>query len=262
MPTPREQLSEAMRKARLEAGFATHSKFAQRLNMSRPAISRAESPNQPIPSDPLLAAWARACGVPVEEFTEIVARAKNGTLEWFMPYLSAERVATSLRFWEPLLVPGLFQTEAYGRALLSVRRYTAEQLQALLDMRRERQQVIGRAAVTAVIDHRVLAHAIGSPEIMAEQCSHLADLVESGKTRLHVVPEGANIGLGGAHAIASHNGLITVSLTTTMRDITSTAPDVVEETTEAFDLALGASMPAVQSLEFVRTREDIWRARA
>jgi hypothetical protein len=91
---------------------------------------------------------------------------------------------------------------------------------------------------------------------------YLADLVESGKTRLHVVPEGANIGLGGAHAIASHNGLITVSLTTTMRDITSTAPDVVEETTEAFDLALGASMPAVQSLEFVRTREDIWRARA
>jgi len=192
VPTPREQLSEAMRNARLEAGFGTHSKLAKQMHLSRPAISRAESANQPVPSDVMLAAWAKACRVPIEEFTEIVQRAKSGTPEWFGPWLGAEQQATRLRFWEPIVVPGLLQTEAYMRAI--------ERSGDVVSQRLERQkQVIGRARVTAVIDHRVLAHAIGSAQVMAEQCGHIASLVERELVTLHVVSEGANAGLGGGH---------------------------------------------------------------
>jgi hypothetical protein len=48
-----------------------------------------------------------------------------------------------------------------------------------------------QADVTAVIDYRVLVHAIGSPAVMAAQCAHLADLVERYAVSLHVTPEGA-----------------------------------------------------------------------
>jgi Domain of unknown function (DUF5753) len=191
----------------------------------------------------------------VEEFTEIVARAKSGTAEWFMPYLSAERVATRLRFWAPLVVPGLLQSEGYMLAI--------ERSDDVVRTRLERQrQVIGRARITAVIDHRVLAFAIGSPAIMAAQCIHIASLVESRSVTLHVVPEGADTGLGGALALASAKSLVTVNMTTMTREITSTEAGMVEEAQAAYDLVLGMALPPVPSLEYVKKREAAWKGRS
>lgn len=143
--------------------------------------------------------------------------------------------------------------------MLTPREQLAETLHVVL-ARLERQQVIGRARVTAVIDHTVLLRCVGrSAQIMADQCAHLSALVESQVIRLHVVPEGGNVGLGGAFGIASKNGISTVSLTTAIRDVTSTAADVVDDTLNLFDVILGASLPAVASLEFLRTQEETWK---
>jgi transcriptional regulator with XRE-family HTH domain len=252
VPTPREQLAGILKQSRLEAGFESHGSLAKRLNVSRPVVSKAENPAQPVPSDALLAAWAGATGVGLDTLTDLAQRAKSGTPEWFMPYLTAEAQATTLRFWGPLLVPGLLQTEGYARA--------HEQAADVVKARLERQQVIGRARVTAVIDHTVLLRCVGgSPQIMADQCAHLSALVESQVIRLHVVPEGANVGLAGAFGIASKNGMSTVSLTTAIRDMTSTAADVVEDTLNLFEVILGASLPAVASLEFLRNQEETWK---
>jgi Domain of unknown function (DUF5753) len=229
--------------------------------MSRPVIAKAESSSQAVPSDPVLAAWAKATGADLQELTQLAQRAKSGVPAWFMDYRVAEQEATSLRLWAPLVVPGLLQTPGYARSLLSARRRTPEQLKALVDARIERQQVIKRSDVTAVIDHAVLARCIGSPAIMTEQCGHLASLVESQLISLHVVPEMGNIGLTAPFAIATKGGMSTVSLTASSRDITSTAPDVVDENTSLFDAILGASLPVVQSLEFVRTQEERWKER-
>jgi hypothetical protein len=153
-------------------------------------VTKAENPAHPVPSDAVLAAWAGATGVPLDALTDLAQRAKSGTPDWFMPYRAAEAEATTLRFWGPLLVPGLLQTEGYARA--------HEQSAEVVTARLERQQVIGRARVTAVIDHTVLLRCVGgSPQIMADQCAHLSALAESQVIRLHVVPEGANVGLGG-----------------------------------------------------------------
>lgn len=40
---------------------------------------------------------------------------------WFRPWAHIEAEATTLRWWEPLVIPGLFQTEYYARAILAVR---------------------------------------------------------------------------------------------------------------------------------------------
>ena len=254
MPTPREQLSEAMRNARLEAGFRTHRDLAKAMSTSRPAISRAESPNQAVPSVPLLTAWARACRVPVEEFLEIVERAKSGSPEWFGPWIGAEQEATRLRYWEPLVVPGICQPESYIRVL--------ERRDDAVRTRLERQkQVLGRAHVTVVIGYRVLAHGIGGPAVMAEACAHVAQLAESDLIALHVVPESAYIGLGGALAIASSRTSHTVLLTTMTREIASTEAGMIEEAQAAFELVLGAAMDVSQSVEFARTQEELWKQR-
>ena len=152
MPTPREQLAGILKESRLDAGFESHDALAKRLSVSRPVVSKAENPAQPVPSDALLAAWAGATGAPLDRLTELAQRAKSGTPEWFMPYRQAESQADILRCWSPVLVPGLVQTELYARAVLSAEQpRSAVRLAELVAARLERQQVLDRAHFTAVI---------------------------------------------------------------------------------------------------------------
>ena len=67
--TPREQLAETLRQARLDAGYPSHGALAKRLNVSRPVVTRAENPAHPCPSDAVLAAWAGATGVGLDTLT-------------------------------------------------------------------------------------------------------------------------------------------------------------------------------------------------
>jgi transcriptional regulator with XRE-family HTH domain len=260
VPTPREQLAAVLRQSRLDAGFDSHGTLAKRLNVSRPVISKAENPAQPVPSDALLAAWAGATGAGLDHLTDLARRAKSGTPDWFMSYRQAEAKATVLRCWAPLVVPGLLQCEAYARAMLAVEPYPPGELAELVAARLERQQVLGRARLTAVIDYAVLQRPIGSASVMAEQCAHLAAMAERPQITLHVVPEGTNVGLWGAFDIAARDGIATVNLTT-IQDVSSTAPGLVDETTRAWERILGAALPCAASVDFVRAQEDQWKQR-
>jgi len=90
VPTPREQLASLLRQSRLDAGYESHGALAKKLNVSRPVVSKAENPAQPVPSDAVLAAWAGATGVALDTLTDLAQRAKSGTPDWFMPYRQAE----------------------------------------------------------------------------------------------------------------------------------------------------------------------------
>lgn len=252
MVTAREQLSAKLKETRLAAGIDSQGKMAKALNLSRTSVVKAESPTGPVPSDAVLAAWSKVTGCDLAELMELAERVKSGTPEWFGPYLSAEQSATRLRFWAPAIFPGLLQPESYARAI--------EKSDAVVSHRLERQrQVLGRAQVTAAIDHRAFVHAIGSAAIMAEACGHLVKLAESEVISLHVVPEGANQGLGGHVAIASRGGHFTLALGTLVQDLTTTEATMVEKTLAAYDRLLGASLPEVQSVEYARQSETRWK---
>ena len=75
-----------------------------------------------------------------------------------------------------------------------------------------------------------------------------------------MVPEGTNVGLWGAFDIAARDGMATVNLTT-IRDVSSTASDLVDETTQSWERILGAAMPCAESVDFVRAQEDQWKKR-
>jgi transcriptional regulator with XRE-family HTH domain len=259
VPTPREQLANLLRQSRLDAGYESHGALAKRLNVSRPVVSKAENPAQPVPSDAVLAAWAGVTGAALDTLTDLAQRARSGTPDWFMPYRQAEAEASILRCWSPVLVPGLLQTESYMRAVMSVEPYTAERLDELVAARLERQAVIGRAYLTAVFDQHVLYRLIGSAPAMAEQCAHLAAIAERPNIALHVVPEGANVGLWGGFDLATRDHSTTVCLTT-LEDIPSTAPDLVGKVTVAFERILGAALPRIESHELIlKVAEEQWK---
>lgn len=262
MATPREQLADHLRQARINAGYKSHGPFAKRLSLSRSLISKAESATQPVPSDLTFTAWAEATDLNVDACRDLVNRIKSGSPEWFMPFLDKEASAVTLHYWSPMYVPGPFQTEFYAREVLSVDDYPPEKLAELVTTRMERKDVFGRARVTAVIDQHVLQRTIGSSAVMAEQCGYLAKMAEQPGIALHVMPEQANMALGSALSLAtSKDNTTTLCLTTVLEDLTTTAARQVGNATQVFDRLLGGAMPCAESLAFVRTMEDRWKAR-
>lgn len=259
MPTPREQLASVLRQSRLDAGFESHGSLAKRLTVSRPVVSKAENPAQPVPSDALLTAWAGATGAALDTLTDLAQRCKSGTPEWFMPYRQAEAEAKTIRCWAPMVVPGLAQCESYARAVLSAEPYSPDRLAELVAARIERQQVLSRAHLVAVLDSGVLKRCIGSASVMAEQCGYLAGLAERPNVSVHVVPEGTNTGAWAALDIATRGTTATVCLTTALEDVTTSAPDQVDTAMQAFDRILGAALPRAGSIDFIRTQEDQWK---
>jgi len=258
MATPREDLADMLREARISAGYGSQAALAKRLHVSRPLINRAESASQPIPSDAVLTAWAGVTGCPLDKLLELVERIRTGTPDWFMDYLIAEANATMLRYWQPLIVPGILQTPAYMRALFDGEGHLLDKIDELAAARMHRQDVIGRAHVAAVISQEVLYRLVGSPVIMGGQCGHLAKLAERPDIALHVLPEGTSMGLWGAFDIATRGGQVTVCLSA-IEDIPSTAEALVRKTSLAFEQLLGAALPRAESLARIRMAEETWK---
>jgi transcriptional regulator with XRE-family HTH domain len=71
MGTPREDLADKLKEARVNAGFGSQGALARKLNVSRSLITKAEIATHPVPSEPLIIAWASITGVPVEPLLEL-----------------------------------------------------------------------------------------------------------------------------------------------------------------------------------------------
>jgi transcriptional regulator with XRE-family HTH domain len=69
---------------------------------------------------------------------------------WFARWPDAESAARTLRSFEPLIIPGLLQTEDYARALLSTRvGESEEQIDAMVAARLARQAVLDQDTALA-----------------------------------------------------------------------------------------------------------------
>lgn len=259
--TPSEELAQLLKESRVRAGFRSQASLARELHLSRPVLSRAENPAHPPPSDDVLVAWARATDADLKELREISSRASGETPEWFVPYRAAESQATVIRCWGLDAVPGLFQTEGYARAILSADGHSPKRLAELVKGRLERQEVLTRARVIAVIDSRALRDPIGAPAVMAEQCARLARVAEMPDVSLYVVPEGVNTGVHAALDIAARGSAVTVCLSTALDDVTTTAPDQIDKAMVAFERLIGAALPLDGSLECLRHWEATWKER-
>jgi transcriptional regulator with XRE-family HTH domain len=124
---------------------------------------------------------------------------------WFADWVSNERVAVRLRGFEPLVVPGLLQTEAYARALLTGRiGGNGADIGERVGARIERQSILTRdddpPEFLAVVDEWVLRRPVGGATVMAEQVTHLIEAGQRPNVVVQVIPAttGVHDGLAGA----------------------------------------------------------------
>jgi hypothetical protein len=115
--------------------------------------------------------------------------------------------ATVLRWYEPLVVPGLLQAGEYARAILSARPDgnlddPDEQVAARL----ARQAILDRTGAPqlwCILNEGVLHRAIGGSKVMRSQLHRLAEVAEHPKTTIQVIRTGgAHAGLLGGFIIA------------------------------------------------------------
>jgi transcriptional regulator with XRE-family HTH domain len=261
MATPREQLANLLRQARLDAGYESHAALARRLNVSRPVISKAENPTSPTPSDAVLAAIAGATGAGLDELTKLAQQARSGPPGWFAGWTDdIEARASVIRWFEPSLVPGLIQTEAYARAVLSWKPESAS-TEANLESRLARQSVLDRAELRVVILETVLYREVGDAATMSEQIEHLLDVGGRPAVTLQVLPDIPAVAgsLGGAFAIASEGAADVATYSESIVEGTvHTDPDLVARAVRFFDWLRAEALPWAQTQDVLRKAGERW----
>jgi transcriptional regulator with XRE-family HTH domain len=107
-------------------------------------------------------------------------------------FIAMESEASAMRNWEPDVVPGLLQTEAYMRTLFSVHRQPdPERAVALRRTRQRRLSGDNPIELFAVMDESVVHRSIGGPQVMAEQLRHLLAVRELPSVTLRILPYAA-----------------------------------------------------------------------
>ncbi|MFE9117563.1 helix-turn-helix domain-containing protein [Streptomyces sp. NPDC007172] len=142
-----------------------------------------------------------------------VAAAKSKYPDHFAEAAEAEAVATTIREYAPLLIPGLLQTEAYARAVCRAYQPTAPEaaIDDLVSARLERAQLLARPTTPllwAVLDEAVLRREVGGRAVMAEALAHVAALGFQHRIIVQVLPysAGAHMALEGSLKLMAFDG--------------------------------------------------------
>lgn len=228
MPTVRRRmLSFELRKLREAAGL-TQTRVTELLEWSQGKLARMEQNKwlRPDPNDIRL--LLDTYGVTDEAYREeLLTWAREGRIRgWWHPhkkllgqnystYIGLERDADTLLNFEPLIVPGLLQTEAYARAIISGWReeIDAEAIDDRVKIRTQRQEILTRddpLRLHAIIDEAVLRRPVGGAEVMRAQMEHLLTIAELPRVTLQVIPfeVGAHPGAAGAFSILQFSDLV------------------------------------------------------
>ncbi|WP_049571949.1 helix-turn-helix domain-containing protein [Streptomyces sp. SBT349] len=104
---------------------------------------------------------------------------KRSHPSWFAPFAKMEPSATEIVHFSLLLVPGIFQTERYARAIIEAASSSEseERIQQILTGRLKRQKILTQKAppsLWVVLHESALTMQIGGPGIMREQLLYLA----------------------------------------------------------------------------------------
>jgi transcriptional regulator with XRE-family HTH domain len=176
---------------------------------------------------------------------------------WFGKWRDKEQAATTLRSYQPLMIPGLLQTKAYAHALLGDDDLVAARL--------HRQEILKRTSprppiFRCVIDQSVLYRQVGSPETMREQLEQLTSLANP-QISVQIVPPGfIRFGLLAGFMIATLEGGIEVAyLETAIRGLTTGDQDEVAAAVALFEAIRVEALPLSMSIDLIKkTAEEQW----
>lgn len=208
-----------------EQAGKTHTQAGERLGMSRVGFTHLVS-GKNLPSRPALEVlmdfFGRPDRIPLMLELLAVARLKpdqQGTVQQdiepsssmndFALAIGLEAVAGGIEVFEPMLITGLLQTEAYARELIA---YHASitlgvNIEDSVALRLQRQSVVTREASPAelwcVAEEQVLRRPVGDPAVMVGQLDHLLETTQHPNINFQVIPRevGVHPALKGAFCL-------------------------------------------------------------
>lgn len=200
----RRRLAAILRDLREQSGL-TVAAAAAALDTSQSRLSRVERALYPPPRGPELRIMLALYGVTGKEAEKLVvisrdARQKgwwhsyrDSMTDGYATFIGLEDAAAAICAFEPMLIPGLFQTERYARAVVGAGPFEVppDQAENLIRVRMGRQKILAREhppRVRAVIDEAVLHRTFGGAAVMREQLLHLAECGQMPGIAIQVIP--------------------------------------------------------------------------
>jgi transcriptional regulator with XRE-family HTH domain len=204
-PVRRRRLGHELRELRRQAGLTLEQASAQLTAMSAAKISRIETANvsvTPRDVERLLDVYGLDDPERRENLKTLTRESRQPA--WWREFADAippeldraiglEAEAVSIRIFSPHFVAGLFQTDAYARAILEAywTSESKEQLERRVEVRMERQKILTerkRLRIRAVIDETVLSRPVGGDETLRGQLRRLIELANSPNVSIRVLP--------------------------------------------------------------------------
>ncbi|HEV2784473.1 MAG TPA: helix-turn-helix transcriptional regulator [Actinophytocola sp.] len=194
-----------LRKRRLAAGLQL-SYVARKLGWSPAKLSRMESGGRG-QSEVDVAIYLTFCGVHKEELNELLELARepdDGYLirphgqrlpDELRSLVFHETTAVNIHEYDPLLIPGLLQTEAYARALFYwTGLIPQEEVEARVQARMDRQALMRRPdppVFDFFIHESALRSQVGGEQVMNEQLLQLVFQTSLSHCVIRIVPSTA-----------------------------------------------------------------------
>lgn len=196
------RLAAELRRLRMSSG-RTIEDVAEHLECSAAKVSRIENGlvGVRIQDARALLQLYGVDGQRLDELLELARQARGRG--WWLPYVDVvadgygqvvglEDEASSIDRLETRLIPGLLQTKLYAEALFSAPRdIPPDVVERRVRLRMERQKILYRVRppqLNAILDEAVLRRQVGSPAVMAHQCTHLLALARRPAISLRVLP--------------------------------------------------------------------------
>ncbi|WP_329098016.1 helix-turn-helix domain-containing protein [Actinomadura citrea] len=209
---PRRQLGRYLRELRTNARLTVHV-AAKALEWSEAKMWRIETGQTSLRSHDV-ETMCRVYGAPEELKVALMglARETKGKGWWhaygdvipesFDLFIGLEEAARSLESYSTELIPGLFQTSDYARAVIKNNaRLQEEEIDRRVQLRVQRQTLVTRltepTTLRAALNEAVVRRAVGGTAVMAAQLDRLAELNDLPNVSIRVVPfsRGAHPGL-------------------------------------------------------------------
>lgn len=273
-PTPRSLFGTQLRRLRERAGF-TQEQLADRIRYSDSTVAAIEAGRRaPAEGAPERLDAALKAGDHLTRLAEDLGEGlrANAVLhpEWFREWPEREREAARIRWYEPTFVPGLLQTEAYARALLSGRK-GSQQMDAeeMVAARLERQTILDRDDPTelwVVMDEAVLMREAGGPDVMGQQCERLAEMARRSHVMIQLIPRSITVHEGlnaGGFAIADlQQGRQVAYQETALHGQALYDPEHIATLLDAWDRLKALAQSVPDSLALVEEAGRTWTSAA
>ena len=215
----RRRLRQELRSARTNLG-QTQEQVAKAMDWSLSKLIRIESGSVGISTNDLKALLRHFDITGQQQITKLLMLGRLSRerpwwsfhREYISPELGElidyEAAASTIRSFQPLLIPGLLQTAEYAHAVVAQFRpeVNPDRLDRVIDVRMTRQKVLDRddaPEMAFILDEAALRRWIGGRDVMRRQIEYLASVASRHKLSVEVVPFDAGVhpGLQGPFVI-------------------------------------------------------------